>query len=223
VRRPPSHRHLIVFTCAVGVPLLLLIGIGTYGLLLGPTHNPGAAPDSSAEPTPLTTKGFTPSPSPTSVVPKTADPVLYARAVAELLFTWDTSSGRIPVQYEDPIVSDADPSGYETSGLVADLDKYFPSRDAWEELRQYQTLQSLSIENAYVPSTWPSISAEPETQIAKGTTAVTIEGTRHRQGIGFGQVTTSDHTVTFTIFLVCRPTADRCHTLRLSAPDSPLR
>ena len=60
-------------------------------------------------------------------------------------------------------------------------------------------------------------------QIAPGTTAVTIEGTRHRSGVWNGQPVTSEHPVSFTVFVVCPPTYPTCHVLRLSQLDNPLR
>ena len=60
-------------------------------------------------------------------------------------------------------------------------------------------------------------------QIAPGTTALTIEGTRHRAGVWNGQPVTSEHPVAFTMFMVCAPSYPTCHLLRLSQLDNPLR
>lgn len=223
MRSDTSRRRLIILICAAGLAILTVIGFGIYGLLIGP---PDKNVPVSSDPTPTVTTSpndATTTPNDLLALPKTTDPVVYARAVADALFTWDTLSGRMPVEYGQPIITDADPSGYETNGLVTDLSNYLPTTEVWQQLRQYRTTQSLSIDDAFVPESWPAIAADAGNQIAKGTVAVTIEGTRHREGFGFGQPAVSDHPIAFTIFLICPPTADRCHTLRLSLPDSPLK
>lgn len=60
-------------------------------------------------------------------------------------------------------------------------------------------------------------------QLAEGTIAYTIEGTRHREGVWNDEQVTSEHPVMFTVFIVCAPTYDTCHLLRLSQLDNPLR
>ena len=60
-------------------------------------------------------------------------------------------------------------------------------------------------------------------QIADGLIAYTVEGTRHREGVWFDEQVTSEHPVSFTMFLSCPPATDRCVLLRLSQLDNPLR
>ena len=101
---------------------------------------------------------------------------------------------------------------------------YLPNRDAWIELRQYATSQHLTIDTAYVPDAWADAIEQAQSgQLAPGTVAVTIEGTRHREGVWNGQPVTSQHEVAFTVFVVCAPTYSTCRLLRLSQLDNPLR
>ena len=95
---------------------------------------------------------------------------------------------------------------------------------AWIELRRYATTQYLVIDTSFVPDAWGDAVAQAQPgQIAPGTVAVTIEGTRHRSGVWNGQPVTSEHPVSFTVFVVCAPTYPTCHLLRLSQFDNPLR
>ena len=52
---------------------------------------------------------------------------------------------------------------------------------------------------------------------------MTITGTRHRAGVWKGEVAESSYPVSFTVFVACQPSFDRCHVLRLSQLDNPLR
>ena len=92
------------------------------------------------------------------------------------------------------------------------------------ELRQYATTQHLTIDTIYVPDAWADAVAQAQPgQLADGTIAYTIEGTRHREGVWNDETVTSEHPVAFTVFLVCAPAYDTCHLLRLSQLDNPLR
>ena len=157
-------------------------------------------------------------------MPRSADPETFAQGVASTLFAWDTASGLWPLDYTSAILAVGDPSGDEQAGLASDVAAYLPNRDAWIELRQYATSQHLTIDAAFVPDAWADAveQAQPG-QLASGTVAVTIEGTRHREGVWNGQPVTSQHEVTFTVFVVCAPTYPTCHLLRLSQLDNPLR
>ena len=212
---------------AAGIVLLLLAGVGVYGLLTGPRsstttgHDPEPGPTTTAPPT---VEPSTPRTPRVPSVPRTADPETFARGVASTLFAWDTASGLWPLDYTSAILAVGDPSGDEQAGLASDVAVYLPTRDAWIELRQYATRQHLTIEAAYVPDGWADAAAQAQPgQLAAGTTAVTIEGTRYRAGVWNGQPVTSEHPVAFTVFVVCAPTYPTCHLLRLSQLDNPLR
>jgi hypothetical protein len=56
-----------------------------------------------------------------------------------------------------------------------------------------------------------------------GTTALTIQGTRHRAGEWEGEPVATEQDVAFTVFIVCRPSYPRCYLLRLSRLDEPLQ
>ncbi len=149
--------------------------------------------------------------------------MMFARNVAEAVFAWDTTSGLMPLDYTAVILGVGDPSGTEQAGLAADLAAYLPSREAWIELRKHHTGQHLTIDRAFIPDAWDEAVAQAQPgQIAPGTVAVTIEGTRHRAGIWNGEPVTSEHQVTFTVF-VSRPSSGQCSLLRLSQLDKPLR
>ena len=80
------------------------------------------------------------------------------------------------------------------------------------------------LDQADIPEAWADALAQAQPgQIAPGTTAFTIEGTRHRNGLWNGEPVTSEHAVSFTVFIVCKPAYPTCHLLRLSQLDNPLR
>ena len=134
------------------------------------------------------------------------------------------TSGLLPLDYASPILGAGDPSGAEQAGLASDISTYLPTRDAWIELRQYATRQHLVIDTTVIPDAWgEAVEQANPGQIAPGTTALTIEGTRHRAGVWNGQPVTSEHPVAFTMFMVCAPSYPTCHLLRLSQLDNPLR
>lgn len=223
---PRANRRKLVALVAAGTLLLILSGIGAYGLIAGPR-----APQSpAAEPGPGVSTdsrpGRTPMPDATPALPsisESADPETFARRVATVLFTWDTASGLVPLDYTSVLLEVADPTGEEQAGLASDIAAYLPSRDAWAELREYATAQTLTIEDAYVPDTWDDAIHQAQGQLADGTIAVTIEGTRHRTGIWNDEPVVSEHPVTFTVFAVCEPSYNTCHLLRLSKLGTPMR
>ena len=223
----PRNRRRLVALLAAGIVLLLFAGVGVYGLLTGPRNSTATNPDpepSSATTAPPTAAPSTPQPPQVQAVPRSADPETFAQGVASTLFAWDTASGLWPLDYTSAILAVGDPSGDEQAGLASDLAVYLPTRDAWIELRQHATRQHLIIEAAYVPDAWAEAVAQAQPgQLAAGTTAITIEGTRHRAGVWNGQPVTSEHPVAFTAFVVCAPTYPTCHLLRLSQLDNPLR
>ncbi|MBT2483118.1 MULTISPECIES: hypothetical protein [unclassified Microbacterium] len=220
----PRSRRRLIAALAAAVVVLLLAGVGVYGLIAGPSGTSNGSRDDFA-PGPAVTTPADPVPTATPrlpVVRASDDPETFARNVAETLFAWDTGSGFMPLDYTSVVLDVGDPSGAEQAGLASDIAAYLPSREAWIELRQYATSQHLSIDDISVPEAWDTAieQAQPG-QLADGTTAYTIEGTRHREGLWHDDEVTSEHPVAFTVFIVCAPTT--CHLLRLSQLDNPLR
>ncbi|RAE60296.1 hypothetical protein DN540_35160, partial [Burkholderia multivorans] len=198
-----------------------------YGLLVGPPDQ-SRGDDDSETPGPVVTAPSDPAPTTTTprlpTIAASDEPETFARNVATVLFEWDTASGFMPLDYTSVVLDVGDPTGQEQAGLASDIAAYLPSRDAWLELRQYATAQHLTIETAFVPEAWASAveQAQPG-QLAEGTVAVTVEGTRHRAGLWNDEQVTSEHSVAFTVFVVCGPTYETCHLLRLSQLDNPFQ
>jgi hypothetical protein len=218
-----SGRQLIVIISGVLVLATLVAGI--YGLAHGPDET------TQRQPTPaVDADGETVADPPASVatladrsLPHTDDPVAYARAVATSLFGWDTSAGFLPTDYAAAVLADADPSGEETPGLVDDVSSYLPTRGQWLNLGAMAVAQSIDIESAVVPTSWAAAVQQAHGQLRPGTAAITITGTRHRTGVWNGDPVRSSYPVSFTVFVACAPSFERCHVLRLSQLDNPLR
>ena len=218
-----TRRQLALIVAAILATLTLAVGI--YGLLTGPQHRGGADPDPRltipAGPSSPTT---TPERDPSShALPQTNDPIVFSTAVAASLFDWDASAGYLPTDYQAPVLAEADPFGEETPALIDDVASYFPTIDQWLDLATMKVQQTLTIESAEVPARWASITAQAHGELRPGTTAVTVEGSRERIGIWNGEPATTSSPVAFTVFVACRPSFDRCHLLRLSRLDNPLR
>lgn len=203
---------------------LATVAVGIYGLVRGPqsaesTPAPpppgefGAIPE---EATPVVTLKD-------RALPHTNDPIEYSRALASSLFDWDTSLGFLPTDYTAAVLADADPSGGETPGLIADVATYLPTVDQWLDLGAMEVRQTIEIDDAYIPESWTAAVQQAHGHLRPGTTAVTIIGTRHRSGVWNGEAAESSHPVAFTVFLACEPSFDRCHVLRLSQVDNPLK
>ncbi len=224
----PRSRHRLIALIAALVAIVVLAGVGVYGLLTGPpTSDRDPDHDGGTPPGPVVTTPGEPTPTWTPRLPEVAasdDPETFAGDVATALFAWDTASGLMPLDYSAVVLAVGDPSGAEQAGLASDVAAYLPSRDAWLELRQYATAQHLTIQDAFVPEAWgEAVEQAQPGQLAPGTVAYTIEGTRHRTGVWNDEQVTSEHAVAFTVFIVCAPTYDTCHLLRLSQLDNPLR
>lgn len=220
----PRTRRRLIAALIAAVVVLVLAGVGVYGLITGP---PSHDNDEGETPGPVVTAPSDPAPTTTPrlpVVRTSDDPQTFARNVATVLFEWDTASGFMPLDYTSVVLDVGDPTGQEQAGLASDIAAYLPSRDAWLELRQYATAQHLTIDNTFIPDSWTTAveQAQPG-QLAEGTVAVTIEGTRHRKGLWNDEPVTSEHAVAFTVFVVCGPTYETCHLLRLSQLDNPLQ
>ena len=208
------------------VACLALLVVATIGLLMGPpTQEPapmvgqreGAAesrdPSSQTRPAPDLPK-----------VPRTDDAELFARAAAEAIFVWETRAGFQPREYVEALVEAGDADSGEMNGLVQDLTAYLPTTEAWVELQKYETSQSLTIDRLWVPDRWQDVLDQArEGTILPGTVAYTVEGTRHRSGVWVGEVVTTEHPVSFTLFVTCAPTYESCRLERLTALDQPLR
>lgn len=218
---PHPRRRQIITACAIGLVLALLAGVGIYGLIKGQPHPTG---DRSGDRGTSSTASSSPTEITLAPLPETRDPETFARSVASALFTWDTYTLLSPQDHRDVLLQVADPSGLETPGLVSDLDGYLPDQSTWTQLQEYQTRQWLDIDRAYVPDQWADAEAAAGDDLAPGTIAYTIEGTRHREGVWYDKPVTSAHDVAFTIFLTCPPRGDQsCYLLRLSVLDEPLR
>jgi hypothetical protein len=155
-------------------------------------------------------------------------PEQFARAVAAALFTWDTSTGFLPVDYAQPLADVG--HDVEADAFASDVRSYLPTAQAWAQLRGYQTRQWLSIDTIAVPESWQTaLDQAAPGQIPPGTIAYTVDGIRHRAGIWGTEPTEAQRPVSFTIFITCtspipeRPLAALCQVLRLSALDVPLR
>ncbi|MGP5009223.1 hypothetical protein [Brachybacterium tyrofermentans] len=204
----------------------MLAGIGIYGLITGPrdADDPGNhTPNSSTAPVHPTDPNGQPEEAELPSLPRTNNPETYVRAVAGALFDWDTFTLLTPSDHRAVLIEDADPSGTETPGLIADLDGYFPSASTWRDLAEYRTRQHIEIDRIYIPEQWEEVVAASGGQIADGTVAYTVEGIRHRDGVWYDDPVESSHAVAFTVFVSCEPVFDRCHLLRLSELDNPLR
>jgi hypothetical protein len=220
--RSLTGRQVLLLVAAVA--LLATVVVGVYGLVRGPggQASPSFA-SRSPEPAVATHSDAPVADLRDRSLPHTADPIPYARAVATSLFDWDTSSGYLPADYTAAVLADADPSGEETPGLLDDVATYLPTADQWLDLGAMDVVQTIDITSASVPASWPAALAQAHGQLRPGTTAVTIIGTRHRSGVWNGQPAASSYPVSFTVFVACQPAFDRCHVLRLSQLDNPLR
>lgn len=207
----------------VGVLAVTTLAVGIYGLV----RQPGAESPTNGALTPVVAEPVEVTPRETAVedrsLPHTSDPIAYARAVATSIFGWDTTTGLLPTDYTAAVLADADPSGEETPGLLADVATYLPTVEQWLDLATMEVTQSLSIDEAVIPESWSSALEQARGELRPGTTAVTITGIRHREGTWEGEPAETSYPVAFTVFVACPPAFERCHVLRLSQLDNPLR
>lgn len=220
------RRRLLIAAIAGGLALLILVGVGIYGLLRGPgtvRPDPSDAPPPAATASPEPARGTEP-----AAVPHTGDPEAFARNVATALFSWDTASGYGPSDYAQVLADVA--ATAEADALVSDVRAYLPTAEAWAQLRQYATRQWLTIDTAVIPDAWQTaVEQAAPGQIPAGATAYTITGTRHRDGTWGTESVEASRPVAFTVFLVCTPpipgrgSSGLCEVLRLSELDNPLR
>ena len=212
---------MLLLGCALA---LITAAVGIYGLVRGPGGSTADSPD--ARPA-IAEVGADPADLDVTLqersLPHTTDPVAYARAVVMSLFNWDTTAGFLPTDYSSALLADADPSGEETPGLLADVATYLPTVEQWLDLGAMEVEQTIEIDESYVPGSWTDAVEQAHGHLRPGTTAVTIRGTRHRTGVWNGEAVESSYPVSFTVFVACRPSFERCHVLRLSELDNPLR
>jgi hypothetical protein len=216
-RTYPSRRRRLAVLLVGALAAALVV---TSGILIATDGARQREDMPNQRPTPV----LAPS-SPASTVASTerSDPRRFAVAAAELVFEWDTTTGTNTDGYFARVVMIADPDGVESDGLVSDLAAYFPSPEAWLELREYRTRQRLEVTSATVPSTWEATARKGEAfGLERGTTAYTITGIRHRTGTWNGDHVATRHQVTFTVFIICGPRYPTCYLVRLSRLDHPL-
>jgi hypothetical protein len=207
-----------------GVIFVALATVGTYGLITGTgSPHPSSIPAAATHRAPVEPGGRSIPPIQAPPLPNTSDPRIFARAAADALFTWDTTTGTSADEYERPLVAAGDPSGTDAPGLIHDLSNYFPPPNAWAQLRRYRTRQTLAVTRLFIPKQWPQAVAEADGWIRSGVVGYTVSGTRHRTGIWLGRPVSSSHAVSFTMFLSCPPATQRCVLLRLSRLNHPLR
>lgn len=207
-------RRQIVALAILGCLTLAVTAVGVYGLIIGPKEQ--STSPSQAEPSTRPSTAPPPATDETLVeIARTDDAERFAESVARAIFDWDTNMNVMPADLIEHILAFADPTGYETPGLYQDLSGYFPTKDQWSILRDYRTAQSLEISTLGVPESWPAIAAESANEIADGTVAVTITGTRTRTGGWNGEQSAKTYPVEFTMFVSC-PESGRCSVLRLS-------
>lgn len=224
------RRTVLIAAIAGGLVLLILIGIGIYGLLRGPDALE-PAPMESATAT-ASAPDFSPGAGPGPVV-ALGGPEAFAREVAVALFTWDTTSGFGPADYAQPL-ADATAS-VEADAAASDVRSYMPAPAMWAQLRTHQTRQWITIDSVEVPTAWEiAVQQAAPGQLPDGAVVYTVTGTRHREGTWNTEPVTTARPVAFTVFLTCAPehaTAPpprggpvvSCELLRLSQLDNPLR
>lgn len=224
------RRTVLIAALAGGLVLLILIGVGIYGLLRGP---------STPDPSPSTSTAAT---EPTYVLPSDTGPhpvvtfggpEAFARHVAEALFAWDTTSGHGPADYAQELADVT--ASLEADAAATDVRAYLPTPAAWAQLRTHQTRQWLTIDTISIPDAWETAVAQAAPgQLPDGAVTYTITGTRHRNGNWNTEPVTTAHTVAFTVFVTCTVersavpspgagTSETCQLLRLSQLDNPLR
>ncbi len=221
------RRRLLIAATAAGLVLLILVGVGIYGLVHGPAAPADPAPSESGS----TAAPVAPDPSPGGELEplrQNLGPEAFARAVATAMFTWDTTTGHTPSDYAQVLADAA--HGSEADAFVGDVRAYLPTTEAWAQLRQYATRQWLTIDEVFIPEAWETaVDQAAPGQIPAGAIAYTFEGTRHRDGTWGTTPVEASRPVAFTVFLVCNPptpghgaASGSCEVLRLSELDNPL-
>ena len=214
---------MVLLAVTIGL-VAALVGVGLYGLALAPS--PVVVTPTNDPTTPVSVPDLpTPAPSGSTLpaIVSTTDAEVFARDAAERLITWDTTEFEM-TDYAEVIVDAGDPSGFETAVLASDARSYFPTTDAWAQLRTYGTRQWLTVDDIFIPASWDdALDQAVEGDLLPGTSAYTISGTRHRAGVVGTDAQETSRPIAFTLFIACEPSFDECHLLRLSEVDNPLR
>ncbi|MFB8147491.1 hypothetical protein ACFC1W_12175 [Microbacterium sp. NPDC056003] len=219
----PRKRLVVLVSIGFAV-LAALVGVGLYGLVLAPAPT---TPTTADDPTPASPSTSVAGPtSPSATLPpirSTTNAESFARDAARALIDWDTATDFTPADHAQVVVDAGDPSGTETAGLAADVRSYLPTAAAWSTLRTYSTRQWITIDEVFVPASWPEAEAQAAPgQLLPGTIAYTVKGTRNRAGVVGTQPQETSRPITFTLFIACEPSFDVCRLLRLSEVDNPL-
>lgn len=215
------RRRLIVLAI---VAALLLVSTVTYAILTRDEPHPVSpnTPPAVAGPERTTSPSEPPDDGTLPELQPVTDPKQFAEVVAHAIFDWDTSALAPRAAYLERIATVADPTGESSPGLISDVDGYLPPEKIWVDLREYETRQWIDIATVTVPSKWETALDQAGSALPPGTTAYTITGVRHRDGVWDGEPVTSQHDVAFTVFMTCAPTYEQCRLLRLSLLDEPL-
>jgi hypothetical protein len=218
------HRVRVVLGALV---VLVVVAVTAYGLLATrDVDSVRSAPVTAAANPPARVTVNPPTaqaPAGLSPIAGTGDPVAFATAVARALFDWDTTGSQTRADHRGRLLAVADPTGVESPGLVADLGGYLPSAQTWDFLAGYDTRQWIDVTDLVVPGEWHAVAVAAGSELAPGTTALTVTGVRHRAGTWESREVAERFDVAFTAVVVCRPTYPRCYLLRLSRLDEPLR
>lgn len=212
-----AHRRLVIAIVSSGIALIILIVVSLFGLLRGPDK-----PSEAAQPTPAASVSPVPTARPDQPPPilTTTDPELFTRSVAGALLNWDTRDRVGLSDWAQVVVDVADTD--EAPAVASDVRDYLPAAQLWQQLTTYGTRQWLKIESVAVPEGWSTaLQQAAPGQIPQGATALTVTGTRHREGTFNMQALHTERQVAFTVFVVC-PAQETCKLLRLSQPDQPL-
>ena len=121
------RRTVLIAATAVGLILLLLIGVGVYGLTRGPQTTEPARPDGPTATNPAHV------PAEPEAVVTLGGSEKFAGAVAEALFTWDTTSGYGPADYAQMLADVT--ADTEADAAASDVRSYLPTQEAWTQLR----------------------------------------------------------------------------------------
>src|SRR5690625_3329796 len=126
-----TRRRLTSLVCA-GVAFLVLAAIGVYGLVTGPNDTD---PRPDGPPTPIRIDPDQPTPRLPYIAPST-DPEEFARQAAHVLFTGDTDSGFLQLDYTAVLLEVGDPTGNEKERLASEDAYYLTHGEDWVDLGQ---------------------------------------------------------------------------------------